>query len=158
MTYQAPVTGPKASVTVHWDNAFMNTPVHVHGPACSLETGKKAGNLNNKAIGMPATGDALTFDVVAGQPVGISLHALRRTGIPYQDGDKKMVRLYTRSCHDIVDLDPVDGARYDMHFILEPDKIQGCTVQVKRVTADGTMVPEPSAKLRENCRLPDPKY
>lgn len=149
----APVTGPKATVTIQWDKPALNTPVRLHDGTCTKDGAKRIALLNSKAIGWPETGDTVTIEVPAGKPVGLSVGAGRREwAMEYKGGFKSQE--FLRVCETIIDFTPVDGARYVVETDLPPSEVTRQCVQKLLRFEGGAKVAEASARPREACRIP----
>ena len=154
-TYVAPSAGPVASVKFHTPNPTINNPVLLHTEQCSDKYAKLIGLLYSKAIGT-AYSDSLEATIPAGKPVAVSMLVgdvlptgliISRSGvsIPYEK----------TWCRAIVDFTPKAGAKYEVVYATD---LKQCFYNVNELKTSSSgeivKVAEPTAKIRQGCKLP----
>jgi hypothetical protein len=146
--YIPPSSGPRATLTVQTTNPSINTPVRVHGEQCSIKSGaaRLVGRLNTRTIGDSPTGSTLTFDVPAGELLGVSVVASRMS--------LGATTIQQSWCDRIVDFRPEDGARYLLRVDVE-EHLHKCSYRLSRFSVDvGDFIGESAAATRAGCSLP----
>lgn len=154
-SYIAPISGPVATVRFHTPNPTINNPVLLHTDHCSDKNAKLIGLLFSKAIGTPYA-DSFETSVPAGKSIAVSMLVgdVVPTGIIISVGGVSIP--YEKTwCRAIVDFTPRAGAKYEVVYATDLKQCFYNVNEIKTVSSGETVkTAEPSAKVREGCKLP----